>query len=362
MKNIYPVLLVIQLLLLIGCSVEPVRELPAPVGLLCELLREPADAVITDSIPEFGWIFPAEGKVQTSYRILVASSPGLLEEGKADLWDSGFVPSSGSINVPYRGKPLEPGMTCHWKVRVRGTGNAFSPYSEPQQFHTGRFSGRNPEWPGQSRYLQLDDGRWASENRQTATFETLEPVQFVHTPAGHWFADFGKAAFGTLEIDLQVTTESAFLEVYLGERSNPDGTVNKEPGDSNIGFRKIEATLAEGDHTWRVELPPHESRYPHSQRLAPFYPEVMPFRYVEIRGLPGRLPGPIRLLAHRMADAHPVHGLGGLHEYREPGIHRTNLRRPESEDPASPGTERRADQHQDGTGRPRFPEHAPLQR
>jgi hypothetical protein len=44
---------------------------------------------------------------QTAYRIVVASSEGLLKKDQGDLWDSGRVTSDESVNVAYAGKPLE---------------------------------------------------------------------------------------------------------------------------------------------------------------------------------------------------------------------------------------------------------------
>ena len=67
------------------CSIQTTEKIPSPRGLLCELLRHPENAVITDSIPEFGWVFPSKGEMQEAYRILVASSPGLLTEEAADI-------------------------------------------------------------------------------------------------------------------------------------------------------------------------------------------------------------------------------------------------------------------------------------
>ena len=84
-------------------------EISAPTGLLCELLRWPEKAVITDAQPEFGWVFPADEN-QEAYRILVASTPERLEEGKADMWDSKKVDSAASIDVTYQGtaRPRNP--------------------------------------------------------------------------------------------------------------------------------------------------------------------------------------------------------------------------------------------------------------
>src|SRR5690554_6732670 len=107
MNRTYLITFIVVPLLFFHCTTQSGEKIPVPFGLLCDLLREPEKAVITDRVPEFGWIFPVEGKNQDSYRILVASSPDLLHEGIADFWDSDRTHSSKSIDVPYEGKILK---------------------------------------------------------------------------------------------------------------------------------------------------------------------------------------------------------------------------------------------------------------
>lgn len=268
--------------LFIGLSVFG-QNTATPTGLLTELLRAPEMAVITDPEPEFGWIFPEEGKSQTAYQILVSSSPDLLDEGKADLWDSGKVSSANSQNISYNGKELQSNSSYWWKVKVWGENNFVSDYSEAQKFNTGNFN-REEEWVGQSDWVQLDENSWVSEDRQMSTFYSLEPVSFEKSSETSWFADFGKAAFATLEFEVTAKEDGELLTIYLGERKNSDLTVNKEPGVSNIGFFKYETEIEKGTHTYQVEIPAHDAQYQYSQKLAPFYPEVTPFRYVEMNG------------------------------------------------------------------------------
>lgn len=57
--------------------------------------------------PRFSWQYGKDfAGIQTAYRILVATSETLIEEEKADMWDSGFVLSDRSVGVEYAGKPL----------------------------------------------------------------------------------------------------------------------------------------------------------------------------------------------------------------------------------------------------------------
>jgi len=268
-----------------GCSL-PGRQLPSPSGLVTELLRAPDQAVVTNPHPVFGWIFPSEGISQTACQLLVASSPELLEQNRGDFWDSGKMKTTNSVQIVYRGQDLQPNASYWWKVKVWGIDRSESLYSDPQMFNTGNFR-RTEEWPGQSIWVEKNTGQWVAENRQMATFKRMNPSLFERTGTHNWFADFGKSAFATLELQVTAQKSGTTLEIFLGERCNPNLTVHKKPGISNIGFFKYELGLKEGTHTYQVEIPRHDARYPHSQKLAPFYPEVLPFRFVEVNGSDG---------------------------------------------------------------------------
>ncbi|MDO4758075.1 MAG: family 78 glycoside hydrolase catalytic domain [Rikenellaceae bacterium] len=88
--------------------------------------------------PRLSWIITSDekGVMQTAYHLLVASDPSLLEEGKADLWDSGIVASDQSIWVPYAGKKLTSNQRCYWRVKVYTTQGA-SAWSESSEWGMG---------------------------------------------------------------------------------------------------------------------------------------------------------------------------------------------------------------------------------
>ncbi len=71
------------------------------------------------SAPTLSWKLRS-GDRQTAYRILVASSPRLLAEHRADVWDSGRVASADSVAVPYRGPAADVGKRNYWTVEVWG--------------------------------------------------------------------------------------------------------------------------------------------------------------------------------------------------------------------------------------------------
>jgi alpha-L-rhamnosidase len=263
----------------------------APTGLLCDLLRAPEQAVITDANPEFGWIVSnaQDAAIQSAYQILVASSPDFLHEDTADMWSTGKIHSAQSINVEYTGTQLQPNTTYWWMVRTWDANGNTSPYSRPQQFRTGLFDDAKRQWPGESKWRQQSDGDWLLENRQRAAYQDISPQLVQEIAPGHFVADFGRAAFGTLRFTATSPDNNHKLTLYLGERSNADGTVNKEPGKSNIGFHKEEMQLQQGTHTYTLELPRHRSGYHNHQVLADHMPEVLPYRYVEFVDCPSTM-------------------------------------------------------------------------
>ena len=281
-----PKIILLSLIFLTSC-IQSYQSGQKPGGLMTDLLRSPDQAMITSPNPTFGWEFPQGGVSQTACHILVASSPELLQQEKADLWDSGKMQTSESVNIIYDGKALSPNTTYYWKVKVWGENDFESPYSDPVKFNVGTLSRADDEWPGQSNWIEVEPDNWVAEDRQMSTFHQIEPVSFESAGNNNWFADFGKAAFATLEFEVAAERAGDKLELFLGERKNDDLTVNKNPGVSNIGFFKYDLELKEGTHTYQVEIPRHDARYPHSQKLPPFYPEVLPFRYVEAIGTEG---------------------------------------------------------------------------
>ena len=106
-------------------------------GLKCEYRTTPLGI---DQVPtRLNWLLESKerGQKQTTYRILAATSPDGLSQGKADLWDSGEVSSVESIHVTYGGKPLLSGERVYWKVRAWDRDHKPSAYSEPSWWEMG---------------------------------------------------------------------------------------------------------------------------------------------------------------------------------------------------------------------------------
>jgi alpha-L-rhamnosidase len=119
----------------------------APTDLRCEYLSNPLGIDVHE--PRFSWVLhhTARAQAQTAYQVLISNRTEGVERDTGDVWDSGKVASSDSIQVVYAGKPLSSGKTYYWKVRYWDTAGKASPYSAAAQFEMGLLS--REEWKGQ---------------------------------------------------------------------------------------------------------------------------------------------------------------------------------------------------------------------
>lgn len=90
-------------------------------------------------VPAFSYLLQSErrGDKQTAYQIIAASSRELLEEKKADLWDSGKVRDEQNYAIAYGGLPLYSRQQVFWKARVWDSKDNPSPWSEPAFYEMG---------------------------------------------------------------------------------------------------------------------------------------------------------------------------------------------------------------------------------
>ena len=232
-------------------------------------------AEIRSTHPSFGWIVNSNkpNTIQTAYRILVATNTGMLLEGKADVWDSGYTESDNSVSVVYNGKPLQPSTVYYWKVKTWDNHAVISDYSNPKAFMTAKKpDGTTARYP-----LQITDEL---------------PVQIVNKGNGQTFIDFGRAAYGRLKLTLSSAKETDTVIVHLGE-SLKDGRIDRQPGGT-IRYTSYPVPVMAGTHTYLLKIRP-DSRNTNMTAnesgvkpiLMPGYiGEVYPFRYCEIENYP----------------------------------------------------------------------------
>ena len=110
--------------------------------------------------------------------------------------------------------------------------------------------------------------------------ERIAPSSMAEKEPGKFFVDFGQVSFGGLELTIPDPRAGQKVTVLLGEALSAPQTLDRKPGGS-VRFLASGVTLEAGKPTYRVALAPAD------QRLMPEATgPVMPFRYVEIEGVP----------------------------------------------------------------------------
>lgn len=89
---------------------------------------------VQNAKPRFAWTLALHNSatrdvMQSSYRVLVASSHQLLAANLGDVWDSGRIASSSIFGIQYAGKPLTSHTRYYWKVRIWDARNRASAWS-----------------------------------------------------------------------------------------------------------------------------------------------------------------------------------------------------------------------------------------
>ncbi|HEV2318563.1 MAG TPA: alpha-L-rhamnosidase N-terminal domain-containing protein, partial [Verrucomicrobiae bacterium] len=120
----------------------------AEIGAMqCEYRANPRG--IDNPHPRLTWtiISKRRGEVQTAYQILVASRKDLLTHNNGDLWNSGRVVSSQSVDIEYAGAPLRSRNICFWKVRIWDRDGKSSDWSPAAAWSMGLLE--SSDWHGQ---------------------------------------------------------------------------------------------------------------------------------------------------------------------------------------------------------------------
>lgn len=265
--KVLSILLIATLCCLLGTAKSLIEDpnlvANKPTGLTIEQIRQPGLVKIIDSRPEFGWILPTAAEYQTGYQVLVASSKNLINQDQGDVWDSGQVWSSQSVEVTFGGTPLAANTQYFWKVRYYDLNGEASEYSDIQAFQTGTFS----EASTTSNFSQL---------------EKINPIATKKLEDGSYFIDFGKAAFASLEINYKPRRKET-LTIRVGEKLL-DGKVDSKPGGT-IRFQEIQVEVNPKKSTYHIDFVPDERNTNASAVALPdSFPVLIPYRYLEIAG------------------------------------------------------------------------------
>ncbi|MBV9926774.1 MAG: family 78 glycoside hydrolase catalytic domain [Acidobacteria bacterium] len=150
---------------------------------------------IDDHSPRLSWVIESarRGVLQRAYRVLVASRPELLREGRADVWDSKQVASSDPW-AAYAGPALKSRTRYYWTARAWATDGLVSDWARPAWFETALLGA--DEWRGlwiagpERKVVPLteDEGR-ADDDAVRAAGEFCRPVGWL---VGTWSAPLVK--------------------------------------------------------------------------------------------------------------------------------------------------------------------------
>lgn len=244
----------------------------APAGLLCDLLAHPERTVIRTVTPTFGWMVNGgrPGAAQSAFQLRVSSSLGILRE-RGDCWDSGVISSSASLNILYAGTSLAAGIRYWWTVRTWDGAATPSAWASPQSF-----------------VIAASDDRVASIKEEAGEVSVyplqvveVAPVRLEQKNDGLWSIDFGRQAFGWLELDIENQVNGATITAHLGEAWH-EGALNRHP-PGTVRYAKSCIPLQVGRHRYRVDTAVDiRNTGPAAIHLPPELGTVLPFRYVEV--------------------------------------------------------------------------------
>lgn len=108
----------------------------APVNLRCEYAKQALG--IDRSNPRLSWVLGHGGtdQYQRAYQVIVADDETLVAKEEGNIWDSGQVECSCSVNVVYQGQELKSCQKYYWRVRWWDKEDTASPYSDIAVFET----------------------------------------------------------------------------------------------------------------------------------------------------------------------------------------------------------------------------------
>lgn len=137
MRRIYFQLLACFVLLSFGFSSCLSAPSDIETGrLTCEYIQNPLG--IDSPHPRLSWTLVSSGRnqKQSAYELIVSDNILDIHNLKGNIWSTGKITSSQTLQVKYDGSPLQSCTRYYWRVRVTNLNGKVSPWSEPASFET----------------------------------------------------------------------------------------------------------------------------------------------------------------------------------------------------------------------------------
>lgn len=229
-------------------------------GLRIDYIRLAELTEIRSKRPIFSWELPQQSVSQSSYQIIVTTADDLNQI----VWDSSRVESDNSSVVEYGGEPLRPGEHYIWKVRFWDHRNMMSEYSEPQRF----------------KMSDSDSSSIVTDNPILERYDRHVKVKRMEQDVLQY--DFGKAAFGSLTLEM-VATGVDTLAIRVGEQLDSLGRINVEPAGYSVYYQEALIVTDPSKSRYKVDMVVNKRNTgPMAIHLPDSLGVIFPFRYVEV--------------------------------------------------------------------------------
>jgi len=171
---------------LTACGISAIaQEQFSATDLRCEDLVDPLGIDVVK--PRLSWKIRANynGAAQSAYQVLCATAPDLLNEGGADLWDSGKVSTDQSQHILYAGKELTRNQPCYWAVRIWNEEGEASAWSKPGMWSFASLAS-NSDWSAEW-ITHSASSPWL---RQTVELQTVPARAYIYVNSMGYFQLF----------------------------------------------------------------------------------------------------------------------------------------------------------------------------
>lgn len=182
-------------------------------GLKCEYQRTPLG--IEETSPRLSWQLQSKSRnvTQTAYHVLVSDDRALIEKNMGNIWDSRKQSSAQSIQVEYRGKPLEATKVYYWKVKVWDNQSQSSSWSDVASWQMGLL--QKDDWKG---------AQWIAYERLADSLRIVPGVHGNGDPA--WGP--GKNILPLLRKEFEVKKSIRRATVFIAGLGHFDLRINGE--------------------------------------------------------------------------------------------------------------------------------------
>jgi len=193
-------------------------------SLFCEYQINPLGIDVKG--PGLSWKLESEQRNQTqkAYQILVSDELELLQKDTGNLWDSGKVNSSNTLQIVYGGKPLKSRQICYWKVRVWDKDGKPSEWSSSSRWEMGLMNSDDWDaiWIESPQSNAEKEGNFYGENpapifrKEFKTNRAIQSARLYISGLGYYEAWLNGQRIGDRQLDPPWTDYSkrVFYSVY----------------------------------------------------------------------------------------------------------------------------------------------------